>query len=214
MKKIFIVGGDGFARECYNNLINIPEYGKEVHFAGFLGHEGYGKTVDYKTYQYLYKGEVAEHVFQDDEYCIIGAAYPKLRKKIYDDLKDQGAKFYTLICCGIHLSDSIEYGEANIFTPPFLSSVNMKIGNGNVFNCDIVVGHDVEIGDFNFFGPRSQALGNVKIGSGNLIGANTVMLPKSKIGDNNKIAPLSAIYKGCKNNCYMQGNPALKVGDV
>ena len=36
----------------------------------------------------------------------------------------------------------------------------------------------------------------------------------SKIGDNNKIAPLSAVYKGCKNNCYMAGNPALKIGSI
>lgn len=37
-KKIFIVGGDGFARECYNNLINLAEYGKEVVVGGFLGY--------------------------------------------------------------------------------------------------------------------------------------------------------------------------------
>ena len=89
-KKIFIVGGDGFARECYNNLINLDEYGKEVIFGGFLGHNGYGKSVDYKTYQHLYLGEVAEHRFKDDEYCIIGAGYPEIRKMIYDDLKNMG----------------------------------------------------------------------------------------------------------------------------
>ena len=69
MKKIFIVGGNGFARECHNNLINLEEYGKEVIFGGFLGHGGYGHTVDYKTYQHLYLGEVSEHKFKDDEYC-------------------------------------------------------------------------------------------------------------------------------------------------
>lgn len=89
-KKIFIVGGDGFARECYNHLINLDEYGKEVVFGGFLGHNGYGKSVDYKSYQHLYLGEVAEHRFKDDEYCIIGAGYPELRKEIYEDLKKNG----------------------------------------------------------------------------------------------------------------------------
>ena len=76
------------------------------------------------------------------------------------------------------------------------------------------VGHDAEIGDYNFFGPRSQILGNVKVGNSNQIGANTILLPKAKIGDNNIIAPLSAVYKGCKNNCYMSGNPALKTGKI
>lgn len=30
----------------------------------------------------------------------------------------------------------------------------------------------------------------------------------------NKIAPLSAVYKGCKSNSYLSGNPALKIGEV
>ena len=59
MKKIFIVGGNGFARECYDSLIKLEEYGKEVIFGGFLGHGGYGHTVDYKTYQHLYLGVVS-----------------------------------------------------------------------------------------------------------------------------------------------------------
>lgn len=214
MKKIFIVGGNGFARECYNNLINLEEYGKEIIFGGFLGHGGYGHTVDYKTYQHLYLGEVSEHKFKDDEYCIIGAGYPKLRRKIYEDLKLMNAKFYTLICRGVYLFQSFEYGEANIFVYPFLASVNINVGIGNVFNSDVIIGHDSTIGDFNFFGPRSQILGNVKIGNNNKTGANVILLPNSKVGNNNDIAPLSAVYKGCKNNCYMQGNPALKIGEV
>ena len=212
MKKIFIVGGDGFARECYNALVHLPIYNTEVIFGGFLGHGGYGHTVDYKSYQHLYLGEVTDHKFQDDEYCIIGAAFPKLREKIYNDLKKLGCKFYTL-CIDCWSSDSLEYGEANIFMNT-ISTVNIKIGNGNVFNGNIVIGHDSVIGDFNFFGPRSQVLGNVKIGSNNEIAVSSVFLPKSKIGSNNKIAPMSVIYKGCKDNCYMQGNPAIKIGVV
>lgn len=213
-KKVFIVGGDGFARECYNHLINLAEYGKEVVFGGFLGHNGYGKSVDYKTYQNLYVGEVAEHKFKDDEYCIIGAGYPELRKQIYEDLKNMGAKFYTLICNGVYLSQSFEYGEANIFVYPFYSTVNIEVGVGNVFNGQIIVGHDAKIGNFNSFGPCTNVLGYITIGNSNTFGSNAIILPHSKIGNNNKIAPLSAIYKGCKDNCYMAGNPALKIGSV
>ena len=214
MKKIFIVGGDGFARECYNNLINLSEYGKEVVFGGFLGHNGYGKSVDYKSYQHLYLGEVVEHKFKDDEYCIIGAGYPELRKQIYEDLKKMNVKFYTLICKGIYLSQTFRYGEANIFVYPFYSSVDIKVGNANVFNGDVAMGHDTIIGNFNFFGPRTILGGYMQIGDSNSIGTNALVLPHSKIGNNNKIAPLSAVYKGCKDNCYMVGNPALKIGSV
>ena len=211
MKKvIYIVGGDGFARECYFNLVNTPEYPQEVEFGGFLGHGGYGHTVDYKSYQHLYKGEVIEHQFKDNEYCIIGAAFPTIREKIYNDLKQMKCKFYTL-SINSFLSESFTCGEANILLG-LTATTNVKIGNCNVFNCDIIVGHDVQMGDFNFIGPRTNILGNVIIGNRNEIAVGSSFIQKSKMGNNNKIAPLSVIYKGCKDNCYMAGNPALKVG--
>lgn len=210
MKTIYIVGGDGFARECYLFLQEIIKTDKDISFGGFLGHGGYGKTVDYKTYQHLYMGEVSEHEFGDDEYAIIGAGYPSLRVKIYKELKERGIKFFNLILSSF-IVDSVNIGEANVILSSSITA-NTVLGSGNVFNGQVIVGHDVEIGDFNFFGPRCQVLGNVKIGSHNQIGANAILLPKAKIGSNNKIAPLSAIYKGCGCNCYMTGNPALKAG--
>jgi acetyltransferase-like isoleucine patch superfamily enzyme len=186
---------------------------KALQFGGFLGHGGYGKTVDYKHLQHLYKGEVADYNFKEEDYVVIGAGYPDLRKKIYDDLKKKNLKFYTLVGRHINIDQSCKIGEANIFVYPCELSENINIGDGNVFNCGIVLGHDAQIGNFNFFGPRSQVLGNVKIGDMNSIGAGSVILPKAKIGNNNKIAPLSAVYKGCRDNGYYLGNPALKVGD-
>lgn len=212
-KRIYIVGGDGFARECYCYLQDISKINPEVEFAGFLGHGGYGHTVDYLDLQKYYMGEVAEHKFQEDEYIVIGAGYPNLRQKIYNDLHLRGLKFYTLTDNKSYINENINIGDGNIFINTTVRVHNIKIGNGNLFNGDVVIGHDVEIGDFNFFGPRSQLLGGVKVGNLNTVGATAILLPSAKIGNNNKIAPLSAVYKGCKNNTYLLGNPALKVGD-
>lgn len=213
MKTLYIVGGDGFARECYIHLQNAIGIHTEFLFGGFLGHGGYGKTVDYKTYQQLYIGEVSKHSFSDDEYAIIGAAYPPLRVKIYNELKARRIKFFNLITKDCLIADIANIGEANIIISSSLTA-DVNLGVGNVLNGNIILGHDVEIGDFNFFGPRSQFLGNVKVGDYNQIGANAIVLPRAKIGNNNKIAPLSAVYKGCRDNCYMAGNPALKLGNV
>jgi len=211
-RKIYIVGGDGFARECYHHIHRMQEWDPSVEFAGFLGHGGYGHAVDYKTYQQFYLGEVADHRFVEDEYAVIGAGYPDLRRKIYDDLKTMGVRFINLVTS--RLFESVVIGEANVIINCGALSPNVQIGNGNVLNGDICVGHDVEIGDFNFCGPKSQLLGYVKVGSDNVIGAGSIVLAHAKIGDGNKIAPLSVVYRGCRNNCYMLGNPAVKVGDV
>jgi len=213
MKKIYIIGGGGFARECYYNLIAMAEQDSSILFGGFLGHGGYGHTVDYKHLQYFYIGEEAEHQFEENEFAVIGAGYPELRRKIYNDLKKRNVQLFT-IYLGQPFNESIEIGEANILMPPFWVTCNIKIGHGNVFNGQVIIGHDVIIGDFNFFGPQAQILGNISIGDDNIFGANAIALPGVKIGHNNKIAPLSAIYKGCRNNSYMLGNPAIKVGEA
>lgn len=211
MKKIFIVGGNGFARECYYNLLAMAKICPSITVAGFLGHDGYGHSVDYKHLQHLYLGEVSEHKFVSGEYAVIGAGYPKIRKKIYDDLVRRGIQFFT-IYVGEPFNDSIDIGEANIFVPFFSCSCNVKIGNGNVFNGEVGVGHDVTVGDFNFFGPRANMLGGASIQDSNMIGANSIIMPHAKIGSNNKISPLSVIYKGCRNDAYLHGNPAMKIG--
>lgn len=210
MKKIYVVGGNGFARECYKNIAKL----NNIIFGGFLGHGGYGHTVDYLDLQKFYKGEVKDFDFQENDYVVIGAGYPNLRKKIYDDLKEMNLQFYTLITSTAQVDSEIKLGEGNIFINTNVVSHNIKIGNGNLFNGNVTIGHDVTVGDFNFFGPRSQLLGNVKVGNSNTLGANSILLPSAKIGNNNKIAPLSAVYKGCRDNCYMLGNPALKMGSV
>lgn len=213
MKKVYIVGGNGFARECYLNLLWMSEINPEIQFAGFLGHGGYGHTVDYLNLQDFYLGEVSEHKFNLNEYVVIGAGYPELRRIIYEELKERNIQFFNLIAPYVYINPSVEIGEANVFVAPFTPGPNIKIGNCNVINGGVVMGHDVNIGDCNFFGPRCQVLGGVQIGNDNSIGAGSVLLPHAKIGNNNKIGPLSAVYKGCKNNTYLQGNPALKVGD-
>ena len=59
MKKVFIVGGDGFARECHSNLNVMKRDDPSIEFGGFLGHGGYGHTVDYKHLQEFYLGKKA-----------------------------------------------------------------------------------------------------------------------------------------------------------
>ena len=213
MKKLFIVGGGGFAREVYMQIKYQVVLGEEFEFGGFLGHAGYGHSVDYKNLQHHYKGEVADYAFEDEDYCIIGAGGATLRQKIFDDVKALGASFTNFISQDSLVDDSADIGEGNIIINSIVT-VNVTMGNANLLNSDVILGHDCHIGDFNFFGPRSQALGRAEVGNNNSIGANALLLPNCKVGNGNKIGPLSAVYKGCKNNGYYVGNPAIKMGAV
>lgn len=213
MKRLFVVGGNGLAREIHLILRRHSRSNVDFEFGGFLGHAGYGSTVDYKNVQHLYKGEVADFRFEENDYCIIGSGISSIRKKIYHDLKEMGAKLYNFICDETLINESVTMGEGNILISTAMT-VNIKIGHANLFNGHVGIGHDCQIGDFNFFGPRSQVLGAVTVGNENSIGTNGILLPNAKIGNRNKIAPLSAVYRGCKDNGYYLGNPAMKIGDA
>lgn len=210
MKRIFVVGGNGFAKECYQLIMLVAKEDNEVSFGGFLGHNKC--VVDLKDLQGFFLADLEDFTFGANDYAVIGAGSTKLREKIFYDIKKkENAKFYTLCLPSFSFFSSyIEMGEGNIFMPPCFPSIHVKIGNGNLFNGEVVIGHDVEVGNFNFFAPKSQLLGNVRVGHSNSIGAASILLPNAKIGNHNMIAPLSAVYKGCKDNSYLLGNPALK----
>lgn len=213
MKKLYVVGGNGFAKECVQYIRYNAALGQDVKFGGLIGHNGY--RVDFGEMNKYFCGDLSEMKFQDDDYCIIGAGYPDLRRKIYNDILVYGGKLENLFVPYTSMPDGVNIGVGNCFVDtPLNGHTDICIGNGNLFNGRVVIGHDAVIGDFNFFGPTSQILGDVHIGSDNIIGANAVVLAHAKIGNNNKIAPLSCVYRGCKNNSYMFGNPAEKVGVV
>lgn len=211
-KNIYIVGGDGFARECYGYIKRMSEQDSTINFKGFLGEGGY--VPELKDFSKYFISDISEFKFGQNDYIVIGSGNPEIRKRIYEYSKIRGIKFFTVIDPSVVMLDYVNYGEANIFTYGTFLTSNIKIGNGNIFNTCTNVGHDVEIGNFNFLGPNSQLLGHVIIGNYNTVGTNCVFLPKAKVGDCNKIAPLSAIYKRCKSNSYYMGNPAVKVGDI
>ena len=208
-KRIYIVGGDGFARECFHNIQKMRRFDDTVEFAGFLGHGGYGHTVDYKNYQQFYLGEVSEHDFAEDEYACIGAGYPELRRVIYDELKARGIHFVNI--CTEPNCESAVIGEANVILGCNGLAPNVEVGNGNVLNGGVITGHDVKIGDFNFLGPRCMLLGYVSIGNDNSIGSGAIIMAHKSIGNNNKIAPLSVVYRSCKDNEHLLGNPAKRI---
>ncbi len=212
-KRIFVVGGNGFAKECVQYIRwNICD-GLDVELGGLVGHNGY--VVDFGELNNLFVGDLSEMKFGPDDYCVIGAGYPELRRKIYNDILAVGGKLCNLFIPTVLVPVNVKMGDGNCFVgTPLTECTDIEIGNGNLFNGNIVVGHDAKIGDFNFFGPSTHILGGVKIGNDNIIGTNAVLLAHAKIGNHNKIAPLSCVYRGCKDNCYMLGNPAEKVGTV
>lgn len=205
-KNVIAVGGQGFVKECFAYI----KESNEVNFKGVLSVDDFVPVFNNPEIRFL--GNLLDYAVQEDDYFLICAGTPNLRKKIYAVLKERNVNFYNLIY-KTNINDSIDIGEGNIFIECRITS-DVTIGNGNLFNSQALIGHDVHIGDCNFIAPNTCILGGAKIGSYNSIGTMSCILPNANIGNDNIISPGSYIYKGCRDGCYYSGNPAVKIGKV
>ncbi len=201
-----IIGNGGFAKECFMYLKLNKALGQDINILGFLSVNNSSGNLE--NLQHMLIGDLSNFNFTPNIKAIIGTGNPKYRKEIYDVLKSKNINMPNLTHNST-ISDDTVLGDANIIINNSFISIHCSIGNGNLFNGNVTVGHDAKIGDFNFFAPNSLILGSVVVGNLNNVGSASCLLPKSKIGNNNTIAPLSGVYKGCKDDCYMLGNPAL-----
>jgi Acetyltransferase (isoleucine patch superfamily) len=211
MRHIVIIGNSGAARECFWLFQAMKTQHSDLMFKGFLAFEGYSGELRELAGHDL--GSDEAYTPNCDDLFVIGIGDPALRLKAFTKWKARGVSFLTLThpACTIH--PETRMGEANIFACATFISCNTSLGNANYLNGTVTIGHDVQIGNANFFAPFSLILGEVHIGSGNSFGVHSVALARSRIGNHNIIAPGAFIYKGCRDDCVMAGNPAFNIAD-
>lgn len=216
MRNVIIIGNSGAARECYALFLLVPLVNPTCltmfRFKGFLSHKSHAG--DLRELTHLQLGSDTNYAPQPGDAFIIGIAEPALRQECYLEMKARGGDFFNLISPWAGVQADTVLGEGNVIGHSCIFSCNVRLGNANYLNGGVRLGHDVTVGDYNFWGPDSMALGSATVGSGNRIGVRSVLLEKSRVGNGNNIAPGSFIYKGCRNNARMAGNPALKIGDM
>ncbi len=215
MKNIIIIGNSGAARECYWVLQEVfanNTWENHSIFMGFLSWKAY--QGDLKELSHFYLGDCDTHEVSSENCYIIGIANPHIRQQIFKELSAKNANFMNLVHPSVYICPSARLGQANVLQRGSTVYCNAQLGNGNYLNGAVNLAHDAAVGDFNLLGPYCMVLGNATMGSHNQLAPYCVLLNNTKIGHNNILAPNSFIYKGCKDNCRMAGNPALKIGEV
>lgn len=216
MPRVMIIGNSGAARECYWVLQDVvasaPALSSYYEFGGFLSWRGF--EGDLRELSGFFRGDLSEHVVEQDEIYVIGVGSPDLRGDIYAELKASGASLMNLIHPWSYVCPSARLGEGNVIQRGCTIFANARVGDGNYLNGAVNIAHDACIGNFNFLAPYAIVLGGARLGSSNRLGPHSVLLEHSRMGDGNLLAPGSTLYKGCRSNCRMAGNPALKIGTL
>lgn len=211
MKRLWIIGNSGAARECYwiyrDMCAASTSLEREISFAGFLGWDHYPSKL--ASLSSFFRGEALEMPLISDDLFSIGIGAPALRDKIYHEMKSRGASFFTLLHPTADINPTASIGEANIFQRGSTVFCDARLGNANYLNGAVNLSHDVTVGESNFFGPFSLVLGKATVGSRNSFAVRATLLPHARIGDDNILEPGAIVYRGCSSSRRLEGNPAI-----
>ena len=189
MKKIYIFGTGGFAKEVYFLINEINSVKATFDVCGFIDidpkidHLQIGAH-KFEVYDELsfFKNALSENVF-----FAIGIGNPKILNSIREKYRSD-YNFPNLIHPSvIGLFETISMGVGNIITAGCIFTLDIIIGSFNIFNLHSTIGHDSVIGSCNVINPGANLSGGICLGNNNLIGTNSTVLQYIKIGNNNVI---------------------------
>lgn len=215
MTDILIVGNSGAALECHNvlnDMLTVALFRSQHRFKGFLRHGSH--KGDLGELSHLEIGSDDDYQPQPSDAFVVGIGDNAIRLEAYQALKERDATFINLVSPWAYMAADVQMGEANIITIGCHISNCVSMGNCNYFNGEVRIGHHTQIGDSNFFAPRSMILGNARIGNGNSLGPLAIIMEHAHMGSRNKLAPAAVLYKGCRDNCLMAGNPAIYLDSI
>ncbi len=211
-RNVIIIGNSGAALECHTLLTGMlvtPVVRTIYTFKGFLSHKGYKGNLGVLSHCEL--GSDADYIPQERDVFALGIGNNALRLEAYQQMKAKGGEFINLISPWVEMAPTVQMGEGNNIHTGCRFSENVVIGNANYLNGNACLGHGVNMGDGNFLGQQSMIMGSAQVGNCNHLSPGAMIMEHAQVGNHNKISPLSVLFKGCKDNCLMAGNPAIKL---
>lgn len=209
MKKLIIVGNDGFASQVYQWICDCNKVNFKWDIIGFLDVTSERHCIiasevkalgHYKNYKYN-----SENIF-----FACGIQLPKEKEIICRFIQEKDCKFVNVIHPSCLIADERYLGEGNVFSPNSFISCNVNLGDFiTVISASIA--HDVSVDSFSTILAFADPTGAVKIGRNCIIGENAVIIPKVILGDHCIVHPNSVVMRNLPDGSEVYGNPARRI---
>lgn len=208
MKDLIIVGASGFGREVLRLIENINEVTPTWKVLGFL--DDNPNALDGVECEYGIIGSIQQWQPKDNQVLACALAFPGVKKKVVELLKERGAEFATLIHPNAVVNPRSTIGEGTIVTNNCSISDNAHLGSF----CTILgsgVAHDAIVGDYSTLSGKCQLNGHVECGSMVYMGCGVLVAPSVKIGDGATVGIGSVVISKVKAGTKVFGNPAKRM---
>ena len=181
-EKIILIGGGGHCKSC----IDVIEQAGIFQIAGIV-------DVSEKLHQKVLGYEI---IATDDDLPQLAHEYenflitlgqiksPEKRIRIFQTLKESGAKLPVIISPLAYVSKHAEIGDGTIIMHQALINAGAKIGKNCIVNTKVLIEHDAIIGDHCHIATGAIINGGVRVGSGTFFGSNAVCKEYIEIGEN------------------------------
>lgn len=146
---------------------------------------------------------------------VIGIAFPKIKIKILNRLKDIGDFYFpSLVSPNSWISKGVQIGEGSIIYPGTCINYGTRISDFVVINMNCAIGHDVLIEDFSSLAPGVNLGGHTHIGSAVELGIGSATKQFITIQDESVIGGQAMVIHDIPRKSLVAGVPAksLKEG--
>lgn len=204
MKKIYIVGAGGFAREVAWLIEDINEKNPTWEIVGFIdeNEENIGRELN----GYKVLGDLEYLNKQEKAYVTIAIGTGEVRESIYNKIEKH--EFPILIHPSVIISKFVNIGEGTIICAGNIITTNIEIGNHVIINLDCTIGHDVILRNYTTILPSANVSGNVIIGEKTTIGTGSAIIQGISIGKQCMIGAGSVVNKVISDYATAVGIPA------
>lgn len=207
--KLILIGGGGHCKSC----IEVIESTGMYEIVGILdvkekvGHSVLGYTiidVDDAIVKYV-NNEVAFLITIGQ---IKNAA---LRVKLYNKLKENGARLATVISENAVVSRRCSVGEGSIIMHGAKLNADVSIGVNCIINTNANIEHECMVGNHVHISTNTVLNGNCVVGDMTFIGSGTTVVQSMEIGKDVVIGAGAVVNKFCEDKSTYIGNPIRKL---
>lgn len=212
MRKLYVVGTGGMAREVGLLAFTIQQQGKIWSAIEYIceNPSDIGKQMQFGTITGT--DEMLANMDTCADYAI-GIGSPKSLSNVAARLIENKNLFApNLIHPRANLDVKyVSLGVGNIVLFGAAFTCDIKIGNFNIFNQNCTVGHDAELGSFNVINPGSNISGSTKIGDRCLIGTGSQILQGLSICSDTIVGGGALVSKSITSPNTYAGVPARPI---
>lgn len=208
-KRLYIIGAGGFGREVLSWLQQMPEWGRDWSFSGFI--EDNRTELEGLSFTPGIVGRIQDWQVTPGDAFVCAIGDPKTRLRITDEFSAQGAEFPIIKHPTATLGLGCKIGVGCILCPGTVITTNVTLGDFVIINANSTVGHDAQIGRGTTLSGHVDITGYAQLGEGVFAGSHASVLPKAKVGAYAKIGAGSVVLRSVVAGATVMGVPAKQI---